>query len=290
MKAIDIGVSGMEDLKKKFQEKYNEFGIPVPEVHFVLGSLFGAVLEELSEKSPFSKWEKRGHVAFSKMPGLNAVSAPSHLGYYEYFYHKGKNKSVCFQSGRLHGYEGLTAQEVVRTVTGPCHAGTDCFVLSNISGGLKKELTPGSVVAVTDHINFTGQSPLVGLSKGTPTDFYFVDMQRAYNSKITLSITKEMKEKKLNVYSGVYIGVLGPQFETPAEVCLFAKCGGDVVGMSTVWEVIALHYLKADVSAFSIVANPACGIGESVEIKDSSLKPCFASVIESFLSFAENHI
>ena len=67
---------------------------------------------------------------------------------------------------------------------------------------------------------------------------------------------------------------------------LFASCGGDVVGMSTIWEVIALNYLKADVSAFSVVANPACGIGESVEINPSLLKSCFAAVIESFFNFA----
>lgn len=280
----------MEDFKAIFQEKYKEFGIPVPEVHFVLGSLIGSELDALSKKPSFSHWEKRGRISFSELPDLSSVSAPSHLGYYEYFYHKEKNKSVCFQSGRLHGYEGLTAQEVVQTVIGPRQAGTDCFVLSNISGGLKKELTPGSVVAIRDHINFTGQSPLVGLSSKMLDDFYFLDMEKAYNAQITESIAKEMKKKKLNVFSGVYVGVLGPQFETPSEVSLFAKWGADVVGMSTVWEVIALNYLKAKVSAFSIVANLACGIGESMEIDHSLLKPCFTSVIESFFDSADNRI
>lgn len=278
----------MEDLKIKFQEKYREFGIPVPEVHFVLGSLIGSKLNEVSNKPFFSEWKKKGSISFSELPDLSSASAPSHSGCYEYFYHKRKNKSICFQSGRLHGYEGLTAQEVVQTVTGPRQAGTNCFVLSNISGGLKKELSPGSVVAITDHINFTGQSPLVGPSGKALNDFYFLDMKNAYNSQLTNSILKEMQKKRLNVFSGVYVGVLGPQFETPAEVRLFASCGGDVVGMSTVWEVIALNYLKAKVSVFSIVANPACGIGKSVGIDHSLLKPRFAAVIESFLSFADN--
>ncbi len=277
----------MKDLKVKFQEKYQELGIPTPEVHFVLGSLMSS---ELENGSKGSAWEKKGRLTFSEVPGLNTASAPSHTGCYEYFYHKEKKKSVCFQLGRLHGYEGLKAQEVVRTVTGPCQAGTDCFVLSNISGGLKQELVPGSVVAITDHINFTGQSPLVGFSRQEPKDFYFLDMEKAYNTEMTDTLVKEMKKKELSVCSGVYVGVLGPQFETPAEVRLFADGGADVVGMSTVWEVIALNYLKAKVSAVSIVANPACGIGESVEIDYSSLKPCFRSVIESFLSFAEKYI
>ena len=87
--------------------------------------------------------------------------------------------------------------------------------------------------------------------------------------------------------SGVYIGVSGPQFETPAEVRLFGQWGGDVVGMSTIWEVMVLHYLKANVSVFSVVANPACGIGDSVEINHSVLKTCFIGVIESFFRFSE---
>ena len=276
----------MKEVKTVFQKKYKEFGIPVPEVHFVLGSLIGSELEEVSQKSSFSKWEKRGRISFSELPDLSSVSAPSHLGYYEYFYNEEKKKSVCFQLGRLHGYEDLTARQVVKTVTGPFEVGTNRFVLSNISGGLKKELTPGSVVAIKDHINFTGQSPLVGLSKTEPESFYFPDMGKAYHPEMTSSLVKEMKKEELNVCSGVYVGVLGPQFETPTEVQLFASCGGDVVGMSTVWEVIALNYLKADVSAFSVVANPACGIGESVEINPSLLKPCFAAVIESFFHFA----
>ena len=276
----------MDNNKLIFQEKYKELGIPVPEVHFVLGSLIGKEFNR-SFSSLKSGWKKKGSLAFSDLPNLHSVSAPFHKGCYEYFYHEKKNKSVCFQMGRLHGYEGLTAEEVVRTVTGPRQAGTNCFVLSNVSGGLKKELAPGSVVAIKDHINFTGQSPLTGFSAKEPEKFYFPDMEKAYNPEMTSTIVKEMKEKKLNVCSGVYVGVLGPQFETPSEVRLFAESGGDVVGMSTIWEVIALRYLKAKVSAFSIVVNPACGIGESVEIDQEPLKPCFSSVIESFFNFAE---
>ncbi len=273
-------------MKEVFQKKYKEFGIPVPQVHFVLGSLLGAELNKVS--SLFPEWEKRGRIVFSEIPGLSKVSSPSHSGCYEYFYHKEKNRSICFQSGRLHGYEGLTAQEVVQTVMGPRQAGTNYFVLSNISGGLKKELVPGSVVAILDHINFTGQSPLVGLSKLDQENFYFLDMEKAYNRELTSDIVQEIQQENLNVREGVYIGVLGPQFETPAEIRLFAKWEGDVVGMSTVWEVMALHYFQAKVSAFSLVANLACGVGKSVDIDPLQLKPGFVRLISSFFRFAEN--
>ena len=104
----------MKDLKAIFQEKYKEFGIPIPEVHFVLGSLIGSELEEVSKKSSLSQWEKRGRISFSELPDLSSVSAPSHLGCYEYFYNEEQKKSICFQLGRLHGYEGLTARQVVK--------------------------------------------------------------------------------------------------------------------------------------------------------------------------------
>ena len=279
-----------KEVKSIFHSKYQEFDIPIPSLHFVLGSLIGSELDEVSKKSSFCNWKKRGRISFSEIPDLHSVSAPFHKGYYEYFYNERENKSICFQLGRLHGYEGLTAQQAVKTVTGPCQAGTNCFILSNISGGLKEGLIPGSVVAIKDHINLTGKSPLTGLSRKEQKSFYFLDMGEAYNSKMTSAILNEMKERKLSVSSGVYVGVLGPQFETPAEVRLFASWNGDVVGMSTIWEVIALRYLKAKVSAFSVVANSACGIGESVEIDHSLLKPCFVSVIKSFFDFAKKNI
>ena len=274
----------MKEAKTVFQSKYKELGIPAPALHFVLGSLIGQELKAVSDLFP--AWEKQGDIAFCEVPGLSQASAPFHSGAYEYFYHREKQKSICFQSGRLHGYEGLTACEAAQTVTGPCSAGTSCFVLTNISGGLTKDRPAGSVTAITDHINFTGQSPLTGLSKKDPKGFYFPDMKKAYDSDMTKNIAGIMKRQNLNVRSGVYIGVLGPQFETPAEVRIFAHYGADVVGMSTVWEVTALHYAKARISAFSVVANPACGVGDSVKIHPKTLKPSFTGLLKSFFEFA----
>ena len=280
----------MTDLKKFFLHKYKEFKIPVPEKHFVLGSLFGKVFDKQKSQALFSEWELRGKINFSKTPGLSVASSPTHSGCYEYFYHKKIGKSLCIQSGRLHGYEGLSAKQVSQTVIGPRQAGTKYFVLSNISGALKKELSPGTILAVTDHINLTGQSPLVGLSREQPKSFYFLDMKGAYSPAMTKTFITLLKQQNLNPKCGVYVGLLGPQFETPAEVSFLAKAGGDIVGMSTVWEVMALHYLKTNIAVFSIVSNFACGIAESVEIEPSKLEPSIKGLIQAFLQFTPKKI
>ncbi len=286
----------MSDSKMFFENKYKSFKIPPPHLHFVLGSLFGDVFLEI--KDSFSLWEYRGKFKFSQVPGMKPPSALSHCGEYYYFQNKKTQKSICFQSGRLHGYEGLSPEEVVAPVVGPFKAGTSVFVLTNISGGLKKSLPVASVVAVTDHINWTGSTPLCGLSRkgtlgsgGSVIPFqgegsYFVDMEQAYHKKNTRALKSLMQKEGLCVTEGVYAGLLGPELETPAQVRMLRETGGDVVGMSTLWEVIALRYLKADVSVFSVVSNPACGVGESVKINKSFLEPSLKAVVKSLFVFA----
>ncbi len=285
----------MVDLQSFFLKKYQELKIPIPSVHFVLGSFFGKAFEELKkQKTSFSSWENRGRISFNQVPDFISPSAPTHSGYYEYFFHKEKNVSLCVQSGRLHGYEGLRPEQVVRTVVGPCEAGTSCFVLSNISGSLKKELPVGTVVAVQDHINFTGQSPICGLVSRSKKEQkklpYFLNMEGAYDTKLTSAILEKLQQKNQKVCSGVYLGVLGPQYETPAEIRFFAKTGADVVGMSTLWEVMALHYLKARMGVFSLVSNLACGIGKSVSPDYSLIRPPLTAIIESVFDFSADQM
>ena len=148
----------------------------------------GSALDEARSNDFFSAWEYSGHVLFSEVPDLPSPSAPNHLGRYDYFAHKKTKKSICFQSGRLHGYEGLSPSIVARSVIGPKLAGTDCFILSNISGGLKQQTPVGCVVAIQDHINLTGKSPLQGPQ--------FVDMTNAYHQQLTLSLVSYIKKTR----------------------------------------------------------------------------------------------
>ena len=246
------------------RNKYRESSFPVPEIHFVLGSGFGPAMDRV--RKSLSGWEEKPSLPFKDIPGLKTPTVEGHFGLYRYFVHGATGKAICFQCGRLHGYEGFSPREAVQTVRLPFLAGTRRFVLTNSAGGLKKSLTVGSVVALTDHINFTGQNPLAGPNpadeKGQVLGSRFPDMSEVYETFMRREIVRELLAEGLKVEEGVYIGVLGPNFETPAEIQLFAGWGLSAVGMSTVWEALALSHAGAKVSAFSLISNPACGIGD----------------------------
>ncbi len=269
-------------LKQFFRQKYKALSIPSPLVHFVSGSLMGMAWDHLNKKKDLPSWEKAGQVLFSEVPQLKSPSAPSHVGCYEYWSHKKKGYTLCIQKGRLHGYEGLEPEEVVHSVTGACLAGTRFFVLSNISGGLKKSLTPGRVVAVTDHINWTGKTPIQGAC--------FSDMTHIYHTHLTTSLQKQLKKQKIEVFKGIYAGVLGPQLETPAEVRMMKQVGASAVGMSTIWEAMWLYHLGAKVSCFSVISNLAAGVGSSTTINSNLVQPVLNRFIKAFLTFCENDL
>ena len=254
--------NGMTFLK----EQYKKHGIQAPERHFVLGSGISQSLDLLGKKLS-NVWEERFSLPFSSVPGLKVPTANTHQGLYRYFVHRETGKSICFQCGRLHGYEELSPQEVIRPVIEPLLAGTKKFVLTNIGGGLREDLTIGTIIAMKDHVNFTGKSPLTGPNptdhEGEPLGLRFPHMEEIYNKKTRKKIVDDLKATGLTVHEGTYICVSGPNLETPAEVQLFAKWGLDVVGMSTVWEALALKHAGAEVTGFSMISNPGSGISGS---------------------------
>ena len=275
-----------------FVDKYKENGFSPPEFHFVLGSGFSSAVDKATTDEI---WEERLTLPFGKIPGLKIPTVESHSGLYRYFAHKPTGRMICFQCGRLHGYEGYSSQEVVQTVMLPLMAGTKQFVLTNSAGGLKENLTVGSVVALTDHVNFTGQNPLTGPNpsdeKSQPLGPRFPDMFGIYEETMRHSIVRELLAEGLKVEEGIYIGVLGPNFETVAEVQLFARWGLSAVGMSTVWEALALRHAGAKISAFSLISNPACGIevGEKLDHENilEAVSTYSEKIIRSFFNYCD---
>ena len=280
------------------ERKYKEHNIQVPERHFVLGSGLSEALDTLG-KELSKTWREVFSLSFFKVPGIEPPTSNSiHPGLYRYFEHKETGQTICIQCGRIHGYEeGITARKAVRPVIEPFLAGTKKFTLTNIGGGLRPDVIVGTVIAMTDHVNFTGQSPLQGNiptdHQGIPLGDHFPHMEEVYSKKTRDKIVKELKSNGVLVEEGTYICVPGPNLETPAEIRMFAKWGLDVVGMSTVWEAIALKHAGAEVTGFSMISNPGSGLKGS-EISDTEMlklvKKNGEDMIRGFLCFCDREM
>ncbi|MBC7384876.1 MAG: purine-nucleoside phosphorylase [Cryobacterium sp.] len=242
-----------------------DHSIGIPNIHAVLGSGIGSSF--VDEWVP-SGWESIGTLDFKTLPAITAATAPGHPGIYRFFREKKSQKVLCLQVGRLHGYEGLTPAETALSVMVPRLAGTENFVLTNAAGGLKLEWEIGSIMMIRDHVNFTGQNPLTGplytTTDGKTVGPRFPDLSKAWDREFNDQLRKELSASGLTTHDGVYLGVAGPSFETPAEVRLFAQWGMGTVGMSTVWEAITLAHAGARVSGFSLITNLGCGLNPGV--------------------------
>ena len=222
-------------------------GIDKARVAVVLGSGLGTkMITSLVDGGP---------IPYSEIDGMPPSTVPGHEGSL-YFGDIAGTTTLLF-SGRAHLYEGHDAREVTFWVRAAVEAGCDTIVLTNAAGGINPDLETGAPCLISDHLNLTGANPLSG-----PNDDSigprFLDLSEAYDRELrTLarSVDPALKE-------GVYAGLAGPTYETPAEVAMLATLGADLVGMSTVLETIQARYLGARVLGISIVSNPAAGVGK----------------------------
>src|SRR5262249_34664020 len=159
--------------------------------------------------------------------------------------------------------EGHEPSTVVQTVMVPRLSGVKSFVLTNAAGGLSLSMRPGDVMLIRDHVNLTGLNPLVGVNPqgldGRPLGPRFPDLARLYDREWRARLLRICAAEGLGTHEGVYLGLLGPSFETPAEIQLFSSWGLHAVGMSTVWEAIALAHSGARVAGLSLVSNLGSG-------------------------------
>lgn len=242
--------------------KYQSLGVQIPSLHVVLGSGFGQALEHLAP----TEWAKVGEIGFAEIPGLTASTVQDHAGTYRVYRHTKSGKIVQFQMGRLHGYEGHPSRAVVNTVMIPRLLGVEKFVLTNAAGGLLPGMKPGDVMIIKDHVNLTGTNPLFGENPKHPNGQEigprFPDMGNTYQSEWRARLEPKLKAQGLGVHEGVYLGLMGPTFETHAEVRLFASWGMGSVGMSTVWEAIALKHSGAKLCGVSLISNLGAGLSD----------------------------
>lgn len=219
-----------------------------PRVAMVLGSAQASFSEAL---------EERVVIPYSEIPGWPVPRVAGHAG--ELIVGRCGWKRVAVLSGRVHLYEGWTPQEVVFGVRVMGLLGVKALVLTNAAGGIRETYRPGMQVFVTDHINLQGVNPLVG-----PNDDSlgprFPDMSEAYDRGLLELARQTARELGMNAGEGVYAAMLGPSFETPAEIRFLRTIGADLAGMSTVPEVIAARHLGIRVLAISTVTNMAAGM------------------------------
>jgi purine-nucleoside phosphorylase len=170
-----------------------------------------------------------------------------------------EDESLVVVNGRFHLYQGYRPEEVVAPVRLAGLLGAEVMIATNATGSLDPAITPGSIVVVTDHLNLQGSNPLVG-DWGTEFGPQFPDMSEAYDPTLREVAREAAVEAGFPVHEGVYAALLGPSFETPAEIRMLRKLGGTVVGMSTVPEVIAARHMGMRVLVLSFAANPAAGL------------------------------
>jgi purine-nucleoside phosphorylase len=262
---------------EQYQQSLRKLGSPLPTVHMVLGSGFGAAVDTLSSQT----WELLGDIPFTDIPGLVQSTVQDHAGKYRLFKHRSTGKVVQFQMGRLHGYEGHETRAVVQTVMIPRVCGVENFLLTNAAGGLDRAMNSGDVMVIEDHVNLTGRNPLIGHNPvgpdGKELGPRFPDMGHCYRPEWRARLHTHLLAQGLGVHSGVYLGLLGPTFETHAEVRLYASWGMKAVGMSTVWETIALHHSGAKIAGLSLISNLGAGLSDQVLDHETILDTCRSS-------------
>lgn len=219
-----------------------------PRIALVLGSGLGAFADEFADEA---------RIPYAEIPYFPQSTAIGHAG--RLVIGKVGAVPVAGMQGRVHLYEGYSAKEVVFPIRVFARMGIKAVILTNAAGGIRRELSQGRLVVISDHINLQGVNPLTG-----PNDerfgLRFHDMTAAYDRRFREMAVGEGNRLGMGMYEGVYAAVAGPSYETPAEIRYLRTIGADLVGMSTVPEVIAARHSGIRVLGISCVTNAAAGI------------------------------
>jgi purine-nucleoside phosphorylase len=218
-----------------------------PRIALVLGSGLGDFADEFMNATK---------IPYAKIPNFPQSTAIGHAG--RLVVGNVDDIPVAGMQGRVHLYEGYSAKEVAFPIRVFARMGIKAVILTNAAGGINRNYSQGCLVAIRDHVNLQGVNPLTG-----PNDerfgLRFPDMTQAYDREFQRFVTEEGKNLALNIHNGVYLAVQGPSYETPGEIYSFRAIGADLVGMSTVPEVIAARHSGIRVLGISCVTNMAAG-------------------------------
>ena len=227
------------------QEKSLPF---TPEIGLILGSGLGLLADSLENKIIFP---------YETLPDFPKSTVAGHSGRLVLGYLN--QKPVACLQGRVHPYEGTPPQKIKTLIRTLKLLGCKILIITNATGSLRLEVKPGSLCMVTDHINFQAFNPLVGPNEEEFGPRFFA-MDDAYDAVLQNQFRKTAKRLNIKLEEGVYFGTLGPSFETPAEIRAFRILGGDIVGMSTISDVLVARHCGLRVAALSAITNLAAGL------------------------------
>jgi len=250
----------------------------VPEIGIVLGSGLGGLADDLED--PIA-------IPFAELPGWPAATAPGHVG--RLLLGRLGGKPVVTLQGRFHVYEGNDPGLVVQPVLLFGRLGAKVIVLTNAAGGVDPAFGPGTLMVIADHLNLTGRTPLFG-PNADEIGPRFQDLTDAWSPRLREGLRAAGRAEGVDMAAGIYAGLLGPQYETPAEVRMLRGLGADAVGMSTVLECIAARWAGLEVCGVSLVTNAGAGYSgeplshEEVLAAGAEAGPRLARVIRRFVA------
>ncbi len=267
MNQTDVILNNLIESVKYIQDKISE----VPKTAVVLGSGLGLFADKIEDKVV---------IPYAEIPHFFGTTVKGHKG--QFVCGKIDGTPVIAMQGRIHRYEGHEQYEVVHPVRTLAKLGVENIILTNASGGINEAYKPGELVIIEDHINLTGNNPLLGpnIEEFGPR---FPDMSETYNKEIITFIKKAAKDLGTDIKTGIYAGVLGPTYETPAEVRMLKTVGGDMVGMSTVPEAIAANHMGVKLGGISCITNMAAGI-EKGKLSHDDIKDQANKAMEFFVN------
>jgi purine-nucleoside phosphorylase len=238
-------------LKSKIEE--------IPNTAIILGTGLGELVHEIDNKQI---------IPYTEIPNFPVSTVEGHSG--NLIVGTLGGKKILAMQGRFHYYEGYSMQQVTFPIRIFQALGIQYLFVSNAAGGMNPTFDIGDIMLIEDHINLFPEHPLRGKNYDELGP-RFPDMSEAYDKKLRLMAMEVAKEKNIKLQHGVYVGVQGPTFETPAEYYFFRIIGGDAVGMSTVPEVIVANHAKMKVLAFSIITDLGV-IGKIIEVSHEDVQ------------------
>jgi purine-nucleoside phosphorylase len=272
----DTRLNGAAAAEAAAQTIRDRLGVRAPVAAIVLGSGLGDLAARI---------ENAKRVPYAEIPGFHATSIAGHRG--ELICGALAGREVLALAGRFHMYEGHGARTAAYPVRVLRALGAKVLFVSNAAGGISRAVAPGDLMIIEDHLNLMFRNPLFGAVE--PTDERFPDMSAPWSPRLIGLLKECAKKTGVPVKSGVYAGLLGPNYETPAEVRMLATLGADAVGMSTVPEAIVAGAMKMELAGISLITNAAAGISDAplnhAEVVEAGAAAAgkFASLVTEFV-------